>query len=149
MRTIESAGGGIFCYTALLAAGKMLEEAEQKNRHIILFADAADSEEQERCPELIERFQKMGITLSVIALGTEQDTDAEFLKRIAVLGGGEVYSRPGQRAAALVRARHADRLARDLRRGTHEQRRLARSLGLGELPSDLAARGFPRSPATT
>ena len=46
----------------------MIEKAEQANRHIILFADAADSEEQERCPELIERFGQMGITLSVIAL---------------------------------------------------------------------------------
>lgn len=91
VRSIESRGGGIFCYTALLAAGKMLEDAAQKNRHIILFADSNDSEEQERCPELIERFRQMGITLSVVALGTEADTDAAFLKRIAVLGGGQCY----------------------------------------------------------
>ncbi|MSR62518.1 MAG: VWA domain-containing protein [Planctomycetes bacterium] len=91
VRTIESSGGGIYCYSALLAAGKMLEDAAHQNRHIILFADAADSEEQERCPELIERLRTMGITLSVVALGTEQDSDAAFLKRIAELGAGQCY----------------------------------------------------------
>jgi len=91
VRKIESAGGGIFCYTALLAAGRMLEDAAQKNRHVILFADANDSEEQEQCPELIARFRQMGITLSVVALGTEGDTDAAFLKSIAEFGGGQCY----------------------------------------------------------
>jgi hypothetical protein len=68
VRRIESMGGGIFCYSALLAAGRMLEEAKQQNRHVILFADANDSEEQEGCEELVERFRRMGITLSVVAL---------------------------------------------------------------------------------
>ncbi|MCC7013374.1 MAG: VWA domain-containing protein [Planctomycetes bacterium] len=89
VRRIEVGGGGIFCYTALLAAGRQLENAAQKNRHIILFADAADSEEQEQCPELIARFREMGITVSVVALGTPQDPDAEFLRRVAAQGGGE------------------------------------------------------------
>jgi hypothetical protein len=91
VRRIDSGAAGIYCYTALLAAGKMLEDAAQRNRHVILFADANDSEEQEKCPELVERFQQMGITLSVVALGTEHDSDAEFLKRIAALGGGQCY----------------------------------------------------------
>src|SRR5258705_9207273 len=69
----------------------MREEATQKNRHVILFADANDSEEQEQCPELIARFRQMGITLSVVALGTEADSDAAFLKRIAEFGGGQCY----------------------------------------------------------
>jgi len=91
IRTIESMGGGIFTFTALLAAGKELENAEQRNRHIILFADAADSEEQEDCAALVDEFGGMGITLSVIALGTEQDRDAEFLRSIAEQGGGQAY----------------------------------------------------------
>jgi len=91
VRTIESGGGGIFCYSALLAAGKLLEGATQHNRHIVLFADANDSEEQERCPELIARLREMGVTLSVVALGTESDSDAAFLREIAALGGGECH----------------------------------------------------------
>lgn len=91
VRRIESAGGGIFCYQALLAAAKELEEAPQKNRHVILFADAADAEEQERCPELIARMRELGMTLSVVALGTPKDSDAEFLKRCAEQGGGQCY----------------------------------------------------------
>ena len=91
VRSITAGGGGIFVYTALLAAGKELEKAEQLNKHILLFSDAADSEEQERCPALIAELSRMGVTLSVIALGTEHDSDAEFLKRISGLGGGEIY----------------------------------------------------------
>jgi uncharacterized membrane protein len=91
VRTIESMGGGIFCYQALLAAGLQLEKATQVNRHVILFADAADAEEQEKCPELIARFREMGITLSVVALGTPSDVDAAFLRRTAEQGGGQCY----------------------------------------------------------
>lgn len=91
VRTIEAGGGGIFCHTALLAAGRMLESAEPLNRHVILFADAADAEEQEGCPELIERLRRTGVTISVIALGTEADSDADFLKRVADEGGGTAY----------------------------------------------------------
>ncbi len=91
VRTIESMGGGIFCYTALYAAGRMLDGATQQNRHIILFADAADSEEQENVPELLARFRQMGITVSVVALGTKSDSDAQFLERTAAQGGGTCY----------------------------------------------------------
>lgn len=91
VRTIDAGGGGIFCHTALLAAATMLDGAEPLNRHIILFADAADAEEQEGCPELIERLRKAGVTISVIALGTEADSDAAFLKRVAEQGGGSAY----------------------------------------------------------
>ncbi|MEM7516543.1 MAG: VWA domain-containing protein, partial [Planctomycetota bacterium] len=91
VRSIRSQGGGIYVYSALLAAGRQLENAPQKNRHIILFSDAADSEEQEGCDELVQALAEMGTSLSVIALGTETDSDADFLKRIAALGGGEAY----------------------------------------------------------
>lgn len=91
VRGIKSMGGGIFTYTALRAAGQMLEKAEQRNRHIILFADAADAEEPEKCPELLQEFQRMGITVSVIALGTPADSDALFLQEVARQGNGEVY----------------------------------------------------------
>lgn len=91
VRSIRSQGGGIFTYTGLLAAGKALEDAAQQNRHIILFADAADAEEPEGVPELLDRFASLGITVSVIALGTEADSDAEFLFQTAEAGGGDIY----------------------------------------------------------
>ena len=91
VRTIRAGGGGIFVYTGLLAAGRMLEGVSHSNRHIILFADAADAEEQQRVPELVEALGEMGTTVSVIALGTEQDPDAAFLRTVAAKGGGEIY----------------------------------------------------------
>jgi Mg-chelatase subunit ChlD len=91
VRTIESMGGGIFCYTALRAAARMLDGATQRQRHMVLFADAADAEEQEGCDELIAKLARAGVTLSVVALGTEADSDAEFLKRCAAAGGGQCY----------------------------------------------------------
>ncbi|MEX0726964.1 MAG: VWA domain-containing protein, partial [Planctomycetaceae bacterium] len=45
VKTIESMGGGIFVYDALVAAGQELMTAEQTTKHIILFSDANDSEE--------------------------------------------------------------------------------------------------------
>ncbi len=91
VRTIESQGGGIYVRTGLLAAGKMLEEAEQVNRHIVLFADAADAEEPQDVPAIVQRLGQMGTTVSVIALGADTDSDAEFLRSIAREGGGEIY----------------------------------------------------------
>src|SRR5262249_28837628 len=73
------------------AAGQQLQNAEQLNRHIIFFADAADAEEHENCTELVERLVQAGTTTSVIALGTEHDSDAEFLKDVAARGQGQVY----------------------------------------------------------
>ena len=57
----------------------------------MLFADAADAEQQENVPELLSDFADQGITVSVIALGTEQDQHADFLFEVAELGGGDVY----------------------------------------------------------
>jgi len=91
VRRIESMGGGIFVFTALLAAGKQLEWAKQATKHVILFADAADSEEPGKYKELLKRFRKMNITVSVIGLGTERDSDAEFLKDIAHRGDGQIF----------------------------------------------------------
>jgi uncharacterized membrane protein len=91
VRKVQSAGGGIFTYTALLAAGKQLEDAEQATRHVILFADAADSEEQEGCTEIVAQMVRAGMSVSVIALGTEQDSDAAFLKTVAAAGTGQIY----------------------------------------------------------
>lgn len=91
VRRIESAGGGIYTRTGLAAAARMLEGASAQTRHVILFADAADAEEAEGVPELIAEMVKAGMSISVIALGTEADSDATFLKTVAASGGGTAY----------------------------------------------------------
>ena len=88
---IRSQGGGIYVYTGLRAAGRMLADSEAGARHVILFADAADAEEPGGYIELLEQFSRAGITCSVVGLGTEQDRDAEFLHDIAARGQGEIY----------------------------------------------------------
>lgn len=86
---IDSMGGGIFVYEALAAASRMLLKAKAGTRHIILFADAADAEEPGAYHALLAECNRAGITVSVVGLGTEQDADAELLREIARLGGGQ------------------------------------------------------------
>jgi len=88
---IESMGGGIYTLNGLEAVAQVIERAGQANRHLILFADAADAEQQGGVQALTEDLNAAGITISVIALGTEADPDAAFLKDVAAWGGGEVY----------------------------------------------------------
>lgn len=89
--SIDSQGGGIFIYEALVAASKMLLEAEAGTRHIILFADAADSEEPGAYLSLIEKCRQANITVSVVGLGKETDVDAQLLKDIARSGEGRCF----------------------------------------------------------
>ncbi len=88
---IRAGGGGIYCYTGLKKAAAMVRAADTKLKHIILFADSADSEEQEGCRELVAQLARERITTTVVALGPESDTDVAFLKDIARLGKGRFY----------------------------------------------------------
>ena len=88
---IRSQGGGIYIYVALEAASEMLLKATAGTRHIILFADANDSEEPGRYKDLLDHCKQAGITVSVIGLGTEQDKDAELLRDIARRGNGRIF----------------------------------------------------------
>ena len=88
---IQSEGGGIFVGTALQAQYEALKDAEQRNRHVVLFADAADSQEDIKCSDIIQQMREADITISVIALGQPSDTDAGFLANVARLGGGSIY----------------------------------------------------------
>jgi len=88
---IESGGGGIFVYSALMAAAEMLHKAEARTRHIVLFADAADAEQPGKYQELLAQCQRANISVSVIGLGTPEDRDADFLRDIALRGGGRLY----------------------------------------------------------
>ena len=89
--SIESEGGGIFIYPALATSANMLLTAGSQTKHILLFADAADSEEPGDYKALLERARQANISVSVIGLGTPQDSDAELLRDIARRGGGECW----------------------------------------------------------
>jgi uncharacterized membrane protein len=88
---IQSMGGGIYVYEALVAAAKMIEPAKAGTRHIILFADAADAEQPGDYKPLLEKIVGAGMTVSVVALGTEKDPDANLLKDIADRGKGRCF----------------------------------------------------------
>ena len=87
---IQSEGGGIYIYEALMAAGQELMKADQSTKHIILFSDAQDSEEPGNYQELLRKYEEADITVSVIGLGTPGDKDSNLLKDIAKLGRGNI-----------------------------------------------------------
>ena len=91
VRRIQSMGGGIFTYTALVNAATMIQESEKGTRHIVLFADANDAEEPGEYQRLLEKLETLGITVSVIGLGQDADKDAAFLKDVAARGKGRIY----------------------------------------------------------
>ncbi|MBX7082828.1 MAG: VWA domain-containing protein [Nannocystaceae bacterium] len=99
---IRADGGGIYVYTSLEAAHATMRKVDTPLRHVILFSDAADSEEKvkgipfgdgpgPRSEELARTMRDEGITTSVIGIGTEDDIDTQFLKDLAKAGGGRFY----------------------------------------------------------
>ena len=91
VRQIESAGGGIYVEAALHAAAAELRASTQQNRHIVLFADAADAEEPGDYRTFVPELAAAGITVSVIGLGTPADSDANLLVEVARLGKGRCH----------------------------------------------------------
>ncbi len=91
VRRQQSMGGGIFVYNGLKAAWERLQKADVGQRHVILFSDAADSEQPGDYINLLAEMTAQKTTVSVIGLGTEQDTDADFLKDIAKRGNGRIF----------------------------------------------------------
>ena len=91
VRRQQSMGGGIYVYNGLKAAWEQLKKAEVGQRHIILFSDAADSEQPDDYVNLLAEMTAQKVSVSVIGLGTEQDSDADFLKDIAKRGNGRIF----------------------------------------------------------
>ncbi len=89
--SIRSEGGGIFVEEGLMAGIRELANANAAAKHIILFADAADSEEPGDYNDYLAKALANGITVSVIALGSGKDCDAHLLQLIAAAGHGECY----------------------------------------------------------
>jgi len=91
IRRIKSQGGGIYVYNGMKAAWKELKKSTAGTRHMILFSDAADSEEPGDFKNLLAEMTKEGATVSVIGLGTPADPDAKLLQDIAKLGKGRCF----------------------------------------------------------
>ncbi len=88
---IGSEGGGIYIYEALVASAQMIQTAKAQTKHIILFADASDSEQSMHYEEIVDKLREADVTVSVVGLGTDHDCDANLLKDIAKRGSGECY----------------------------------------------------------
>ncbi len=91
IRRIKSEGGGIYVYNGVKAAWDELKKSTAGTRHIILFSDAADSEEPGDYKDLIDEMKQEGCTISVIGLGTNKDPDAKLLEDIAKRGDGRCF----------------------------------------------------------
>ncbi len=91
IRKIQSQGGGIFVYNGMFAAWQELKKSNAGTRHMILFSDAADSEEPGEYRRLLAEMTKEGATVSVIGLGTPADPDAKLLQDIAKQGKGRCF----------------------------------------------------------
>jgi len=90
-RRVHSQGGGIYIYESLSAQWDAIKDAPVPNKHLILFADAADSEKPGAYKQLIAQIVAAGAQISVIGLGTKTDADAELLRDIAKRGGGRIF----------------------------------------------------------
>jgi hypothetical protein len=86
-----SGGGGIFVGEALREGREQILRTDKPTRHVLLFSDAADSEEADDYLKTLAQLQREKVTVSVIGLGTEKDPDAALLKEIAARGGGRIY----------------------------------------------------------
>jgi hypothetical protein len=90
-KSVKSMGGGIFVYEGLKAAWDELRGSPVGTRHVILFSDAADSEEPGGYEKLLKTMLDNSCTVSVIGLGTRADTDAKLLEDIAKRGDGRIF----------------------------------------------------------
>jgi uncharacterized membrane protein len=89
--TVKAGGGGIYCETALIHAYELVNDPRVNTmaKHVIMFADLTDSEQQENCVQLAtDNYQRHGVTTSVIGMGAQHDKDAAFQQAVAKAGHG-------------------------------------------------------------
>ena len=114
----------------------MVQESDKGTRHIVLFADAADAEEPGDYKRLLSTITPLGITVSVIGLGSESDSDAGFLKDVAARGGGRIHFTASAEELPRLFAQEAITVARSsFVAEPTAARTLPDMVLLGELPS--------------
>jgi Mg-chelatase subunit ChlD/uncharacterized membrane protein len=86
-----SGGGGIYVGAALRVGRSEILRSEKPTRHVLLFSDAADSEEPDDYQRTLSELRGKDVTVSVIGLGSPKDPDADLLKEVAARGGGRIY----------------------------------------------------------
>jgi uncharacterized membrane protein len=89
--TVRAGGGGIYCETALIEAYKLVNDPRVNTmaKHVIMFADLTDSEQQENCVQMAtDNYLRFGVTTSVIGMGSPRDHDAAFQQALAKAGHG-------------------------------------------------------------
>ncbi len=86
-----SGGGGIYVGEGLYEAKRQILRSKKQTRHVLLFSDAADSEEPGDYEWLVAELTKQNVTVSVIGMGTRAHSDAALLEDIARRGNGRIY----------------------------------------------------------
>lgn len=107
-------GGGIYCLTALRACMEALSRESAASRHILLFADTDDAEQQQGCLELADDAVRQGVTISTVGLGLPRPGNhGEFLQELARRGGGQSYFTDDPRTLPRVFVRDVSIVARN------------------------------------
>jgi hypothetical protein len=86
-----SGGGGIYVGEALRTGRSEILQSDKPTRHVLLFSDAADSEEPDDYQRTLNELRAKDVTVSVIGLGSKEDSDAALLEEVAMRGGGRIY----------------------------------------------------------
>ncbi len=86
-----SGGGGIYVGVGLREGKKQILGTDKATRHVLLFSDAADSEEPGDYKATVGKLVDDGVTVSVIGMGKPTDSDAELLRDVARRGNGRIY----------------------------------------------------------
>ncbi len=100
---VTAGGGGIYIYTGLADAFRVIRAANAKIKHVLVFSDSADAEEKVAGEQpdgakdggssldLAGAMLAEKITVSVVGLGGEHDKDVPFLRALAERGNGRFY----------------------------------------------------------
>lgn len=86
-----SGGGGIYVGVGLRTGMKEILKSDKTTRHILLFSDAADSEEPDDYQRTLAELAAKNVTVSVIGMGSRADPDAALLEEVARRGNGRIY----------------------------------------------------------
>lgn len=134
-----SGGGGIFVGVGLRTAKKEVLKSNKPTRHVLLFSDAADSEEPDDYQKTIAELVGESVTVSVIGMGSRGDSDAKLLEEVARRGNGRIYF--AEDVTSLPRIFSQETIA--VARSTFVETPVATVLGpdlaqLGKLPTATA-----------